>query len=415
METSLKNSFKKSFNFEITKRHIIAIEKYTRAWEVYRNHPEALNGMLLAVKTISFTDKDKDYLFEIFDTDIKSFYNAIKQVDGIDLSNNTITDPYNLFCLWLSHLILNSNLPKKDILSGCFNVIKMLHYKLFSGLIRKYFEFPPMESVMEYTISQLDNSFILVKLQSWKAVIEDLVTRLVYDKNNKHHTSILFFSSDYLVQYVIANSYANLNSRIKVIANLFYKYNQENKAIDSYTLIGEIEGKKILKDVKGLENLVLNVTNQITNSTTFINHDDIKKTTLFVKKVREENVLRILNYFSDLAVQQVNMDKYNYEKTIQGEDFIIHLKTLTSTMLKQIYNICIVDKVDISKPLRILEKAFNTYSSSQIKDPEILKVKRSFDNFVINTKITVRLQSIVALRLALIIYLLFRSFNFITK
>jgi len=415
MYKNLKEAFNKNFEVIITPAIINHIENYCIQWELHKKHPLTLNSVYIGIHKLSFLNsEDGQYLLGLFDTTIKEVAAVLKKTEGVEFKHNVASHPYNLFALWVYYKIVHSNVSAKQKHTACFCLLKMLQYKFFSGRIRIHFKHPPDQATMDYTLNELDNKFDIVKYGTWKKVIE-AASLDIMDKKSIHYNALRTFATDKDVRDVVVNTFNKVSSRVKIIAQAWYRNKAHDRVITSSALTTEFEGKKIIKNISGIENMLSSIHSQIISGPAFIDHNDMEIVVSITRKISSEMLQRTLMQLSDVALQQARMDKHEAITKIKGYETIVSMRMLVNELLLVVYNACLLEKVNTKNPLRIIEKASNLMQSSQIKDLRVLRVKRSLDHFITELGISRRHATIVSLRSAVVIYLLLRSFKYMAN
>lgn len=413
---SLRNAFVEAgFDTRVSKPMIDQLVRVCTLFEVRGQHAEALNSALVGVYSCHFLKSDADSVFDVFGVNRTDFENVIKQYPGIPKEFKVASDEFNIFIVWMTHLIIKSNLPENIKKVGRITLFKMLHYKFYTSVINHNFPHGASPEVMQYVVDGLNAKFDIKNpdTPTWKLVIEKKSDELT-SRSSIHWRTLETFVPDKRVTYVITDTQTRIRSTlINTVIQPYYKAKELNNKIGTYTNIQDINGERLIRDVAAIYDAMINgVCNQAVNINKFINNEYIKVVVAISTNISESMLRQLLVAFSNMAVVQISKGKTE-ETTIEGkEEVLIGYRAIVSNIIQKSYRDCIANKVDITSPLHIFEHVKNIYRSSRILDPDILLVKRSVDRFVNDSKVTTRDSTKASMKISFIIYILLLSFDY---
>jgi len=422
-----ENYFKNSFNslpyFQnpITDQHIKNIVECCTFFETKNDHNQALNTAMLGVTPIYFTQTDLSYFYAIFNINPKDISQIVKNCPVTNNDWIIVNDVYNQMIVYISYRILNEkSLSDKQKELGIFTLFKLLHYKFFTSIIYHSYKFGADPETMQYVITNLSNKFDIVKLGTWKAVLEQRA-RDVVKKGSLHYDTLLNYKNDEDIVYVISDTQSRLRQKLVLINRLYYEAKEKKEAISGYKLVDEIDGQKVIQATgNSFDNIITNLQMQIQSPSRFLDMDIINVMSSKFKDLSPEMFKIILTMFCDEASNQntykknQSIIKVKNNNTGEKEEVIVSCNLLIQELIQKTYRYCIMNKVNMSSKADILSKIINTYTSSRVSDPDILRIKRSFVYFVINCKKTVRNTTIASLALGMIVYIMIKSFTYFT-
>lgn len=394
------------------------IVKYVQRYEVRGENMLAFNSPMLGIHRALFLGKDSDAIFDISNIDKHSFARDIKACSGINSQFNVVSNDFNLLVVWLVYRLgapdAKPKLSAQQIYNTRFALLKLLHYKFFTGKVATMFKHGVSEGVMQYTIDNLTAKSDIKRQETatWRLLIESHV-RAVLEPGGIHSGTISTFSPDKNVAYLLSDTHTRISTKIVNIAQEYYNNHAAGNSIGTTSMIGEnSEGEKVLKALKAtLDNTIINVQQAALNINTWLNHNDVKLSA-GIANVRPDILRDILTIFSNVATQQtrVNLDnEVKYDK--QKNKLYVGYKILLSELIQKTYRRCAMMGCDMKSNVQILEKARDAYRASRILDPDILCIKNSLDHFIhTNTKYH-RESLAVACRTAMIMYIMIQSFK----
>lgn len=414
--TSLRNVFVESgFEIRISKPMIDQLVRVCTMFEVRNHHAEALNSALVGVYPAHFLQSDADSVFDVFGIDRIEFDRAIKQYPAIPKEFKVASDSFNILIVWLTHLVIKSNLPENIKRIGRVTLFKMLHYKFYTSVVNHNFPHGASQEVMQYVVDNLNAKFDIKdpKTPTWKLVIEKKSDELT-SRSSIHYRTLETFIPDNKVTYVITDTQTRIRSTlINTVIQPYYKAKELNNKIGSYTNIQEVNGERFIRDIAAIYDSMINgICNQAANVNKFINNEYVKVVVAVSTNITDSMLRQLLVAFSNMSVVQQAKGKTE-ETTMDGKDeVLIGYRTIIANIVQTSYRDCIANKVDVSSPLHVFEHVKNIYRSSRIVDPNVLLVKRSVDRFVNDSKVTSRDATKASLKISFIIYILLLSFDY---
>lgn len=414
--TSLRNVFVESgFEIRISKPMIDQLVRVCTMFEVRNHHAEALNSALVGVYPAHFLQSDADSVFDVFGIDRIEIDRAIKQYPGIPKEFKVASDSFNILIVWLTHLVIKSNLPENIKRIGRVTLFKMLHYKFYTSVVNHNFPHGASQEVMQYVVDNLNAKFDIKdpKTPTWKLVIEKKSDELT-SRSSIHYRTLETFIPDNKVTYVITDTQTRIRSTlINTVIQPYYKAKELNNKIGSYTNIQEVNGERFIRDIAAIYDSMINgICNQAANVNKFINNEYVKVVVAVSTNITDSMLRQLLVAFSNMSVVQQAKGKTE-ETTMDGKDeVLIGYRTIIANIVQTSYRDCIANKVDVSSPLHVFEHVKNIYRSSRIVDPNVLLVKRSVDRFVNDSKVTSRDATKASLKISFIIYILLLSFDY---
>jgi len=423
-----KNYFKDNFNrlpnFQspITDYHIKNLVECCTFFETKNDHNQALNTAMLGVTPIYFTQTDLSLFYSIFQINPKEVMSIIKNCPVTNNDWVIVNDVYNQMVVYLSYRILNEkSLSDKQKHTGLFTLFKLLHYKFFTSIIYHSYKFGADPDTMQYVIANLSNKFDIVKLGTWKAVLEQRATDIV-TKGSLHYDTLLKYENDEDIIYVISDTQSRLRQKLVLINRLYYEAKEKKEAVSGYKLVDEIDGQKIIQATgNSFDNIISNLQMQVQSPSRFLDIEIINAIASKFRDLSPEMFKTILVMFCDQASNQAehklkdSIIKVKNNNTGEKEDVIVSIKLLIQELIQKTYRYCIMTKTNMYSKADILTKIINTYTSSRVSDQDILKIKRSFVYFVINCKKTVRNTTIASLSLGIIVYIMIKSFHYFNQ
>ena len=414
IQLSLKQILSEQFTIEITPFHCQELVKAVLRYEVRGDNMAAFNSPFLGVNKAYFLDRDASAIFDIVRIDKLAFNRAVKRCSSISSSWNVTGNDFNILVVWLVHLLSQTKtVPQKTAYDTQFSLLKLLHYKFFTGKVSTMFKHGVNEGVMEYTINNLNAKSDIKKTETstWKLLIEDHV-RQVLDPTGIHKKTIQDFEPDKAVIYFLSDMHTRISAKIKNIAEEYYANHAKGNTTKTTSLVQtNSEGEKELGDLKAtLDNVIIRIQNMALNTNTFINFQHVRLAAT-IANVRPEILRDILTAFSLMATMQYKAHTGNETKLQDKQTIYVGYMILIYELIQKSYRRCAQMGCDMNSNVKILEKTRDAFRASRILDESILSIKNSVDYFISEHMHYTREAVAVAARTAFILYIIILSFN----
>jgi hypothetical protein len=400
------------FKFEVTRKQYLAYEKVVTAYEVKNEHSAALGSPLLGIHKMHFLGIDEQALFAVFGVDLLEFKKVSRTANSVNSSFVVSSAPYNIFTMWAIHRTLKSNMSAGDKDTMCLLLVKMLHYRFMTSVVNYQLSYGADEGVMQYTIDNLNNKFLIKTVGSWKGVIEQRSLD-VMDPKGIHIDTFKSFKTDDDVLYAITDIQTRIRKQLVTVIQLYYKNKEAGRSVDSISVMENIKGDLSLRVIEaGIGDMANAVANTVTNLSEFIDYTYVDVAVKLNKEITSDLLMRVLSKFSEMAELQ---EKSGDSELITGSGshkVLTGYKVLVYNILQKTYRQCMLDQdVDANSKVAIINKARAIYRSSRINDPDILLIKDSTDAFISKYSKSKRDNTNISLRSAFIVYILLLSFR----
>lgn len=374
----------------------------------------ALNTPLLGVTPIYFTSTDRDILFKLVGVEEETIAGLIDNVPGIDPNWNVARDEYNHLVLWLVHRFFISSLPQKTIELAMFTLLKLLHYKFFTSIVFNSYKHGADPHVMESVISKLSNKYDVIKEKTWKGVIEAR-SKDVYSNTSIHFKVLKDYTEDTDVIYLLSDIQSRIRQKIRLITELYYQSKEQGNMIGSYSTVDTIDGEKVILSQSNIfDTMIEGMIIQCQTTSRFLDNELIRILCTKFQYVSEDMLRSVLTMMTETAaVQASSGDLFKTKKTREGEMLYLGIGMIVKELIQKTYRVCTLDKINMNSKSSILLKTMNLYTSSRITATDILTIKRSLLYFVIGCKKSSRDATNSSLVIALVLYLMIRSFDFL--
>lgn len=413
MAVSLKQVLSEDYKIKITPNHVRAVSAHLSSYEIRQGHLEVLNTPLLGMGKMYFHKADENELFDIFDIDKSHFKQMAHKSTDVNTKFVVSSDPYNIFSVWLVYLVKNSTLPSKAKETMMMSVLKLMIYRFFTGVVNWRLPHGANEEAMRYTIDNLSAKFDIKKPETntWKKLIESMCVDVLSSKS-VHKKAVDTFMPGQKVLYVITDLQTRIRSKIHKILDPFFKNVEEGNRASSYNIASEVGGEKVLANtVKSFDSMIENVSNRALNVSKFVDNNAMDLVVKLNNNISKPALRDLLIKFSDIAVEQNRKKKQNLTKGNGSHEVYIGYRILISNIIQKSYRTAMINKIDMSSKLAILDKTKSTFRSSRISDNDILIIKNSVNAFVDKHANTTRASTLVSLKLAFITYILILSFK----
>lgn len=306
-------------------------------------------------------DKERNPTYKLFNIDAETISNLMKKIPEIDNSWKIMNDS---FFILMMLVIRECELVERSKKSPNLKLIQdvkiraifFLSFAMYSSLQYKYFSNPPNEDIMNYTINNINNKFLIKQLGSVYATIEH--TMLV--SHEKYKNDLISTDDVRMLKYVV-NLRIRLNNFLKKIKNE-YETNRRNKSYLSH------EKEDYDPDNYHLNGSLTNDINRIVN----------KVALSFFTSDSKETIIR--------KCAKVNECDYRVLS-----DVVHQIKEKESSKVKDIFSYIL--EVYLTSPNGSVENLHSTnfavnsiqvYNKSNTNDERIVKIKEILDFFLKN-------------------------------
>ncbi len=237
-------------------------------------------GARYPIERIPFMKSDMDIVFRACKVDPKELYNVTTAIDAnnIDTDNHLIQNPFNIMCSIIAHVFFKNDKPLIAKVKNAENVMipdpvkyqsptyliaLYLTCYYYSKNYARYWKYDPDKNVMDYTIENMSNKYIIKKctcLMDFNQYHSETNVENMWDR--------LLRGSDVDLIYFFSNLNNRISHALRTLATEYYKNKEEGNRSgnDSLTYVNG-EGKTVMNDeMNSLSSDVVNTVRRITNS-----------------------------------------------------------------------------------------------------------------------------------------------------
>lgn len=301
---------------------------------------------------IFMTDtKDRDWCYEMVNIQPEYIKGLIKKCDVFNSKWRVLSNPFNV----LMTFFVKKGVESKDKqFTNCS--LMYLTISLYSSLQFKYYNYPPNENCMEYTINNLSNKFLMKKYGILYKVLEHTAITC-----HEKYVKGLLAGEDIDIKDYIMNLRTRLNNFIKQISSEYYR-NLENKKY-----LNREEDNLDAENFHATDNLSLEINKMVENTVNKFLSGDINPA-----------IVRSIAKFVDIskvtlgqALNNIKDKETDKVKTLITDIIIISIKegNISLSTIKMNFK-------------KFLEVSLRTYSKSNLRDENILEMKKILDEFM---------------------------------
>jgi hypothetical protein len=423
MLNEIKHHFDEAFSFKITKDVSMHINQVVRQFEIRGTHPLALNGPLLGVYDLKFLPDDRAALFNIFNVSESEVRNLIMKIPSIKKEFKVVSDPFNVFCAYLLHVIQTSTSISSELRhSTAVDVGLYFQYKLFSSIVNNSFQYRANEEIMTKVIEDLTNKFDIRTFGTWRNLLLNRVETLLLSHSGLYYQVIMKFDNDNQIVYLISGVSTRIHSQIVKIAKVYYEYHKQGDKISSAKIDTEVDGDRIVRERQASMDIMKSI---ITSEIHFGNVHDryiVIITALF--GVVNENLLRkslSTIHYKYLAQTKTKGTTKSAEIkdgiTATGADtYYEGLDLLVEKLFEGAIELLVKSELkhynNLTNLLNVLKKAL---TASRLSNQYLLNVKYSLRKLIMDSGVVRREATISSLIPAIELYYLLCGFAGISK
>ena len=294
------------------------------------------------------SDEDREFIFKNTSVSDKEITELLKKIDDID-EKWTIVTPFNIL---VTMMIREAELSKNQNIKNL--LIMSLTLSLYSSLQFKYFKYLPNKAIMDYTINNMTNKYLIKKYAILYKAIEHIAL-----KNHETYASDLIRGEDLDVKNYIMNLRTRLNNFMKIITNEYLKSARDKKYLNTE------------QESRDEENYVetSNISLQI-EKLLLVADSKFYSTSINPRFIRiSADMCNVHGPTLDMAMKALK----------NAEDRRV------SDLLRRILKIYLSNKANSFESLksrRMIPYCMQVYSKSNIKDEDVIQMKKLLDEFL---------------------------------
>lgn len=450
MSHELRDVFYQTLPIKITLPVAKAIIQLVNAYETRDSNPLAFNTYSLGVQKCLFLTSDRNDFFNLFDLDVTDATKAIRScfhgdqfcgvsanainrlekdaVTGVNISDvsrtlsqthssdtnfRIVTDPFNVFAVYIIHRCEVSDIPNRVKEEAKFKTFMFLQYRFFTSLVNHRFPYGADESLMTAMFESLTGRFDIKTYGTWKKVMEARAVSLL-NPTGIHGKTIQNFAEDRNVVYFLSDSQTRIRNQINLITGEYMKIKDEHDTFGTYSATGtDKEGEKVLLDnVSMLDVMCSGVYGDSLSVAKFLDQKAVSLISNMFSNLNSTNFRSFLVNFSDKAVKDNRAKKSNATRDKDGKVVLVGAEILIKTIIQRSYRYCIQNNIDIRKPILVLKTMKDTFSASRVMDEGILQLRESANELVLELQSSRRDSVMSALRIGFMLYILILSFKY---
>lgn len=402
----------KEMYVELTDKHLREIRNFLISFESRQTHPLAINSPLMGVHKLVMVDRDFEAVFNIFGIDKTEFRNLLSRVNLINPKFKVSSNPFNNLIIWTLHLThVSKKLSKKGKADLSFCLAKILIYKFYTSLVNQRFQHPANEEVMQATINSLSNKFDIIRYGTWGSVIDSRALDLL---EGIHKKTIEKYDNDKKILYALTDPQSRVRDKIKKIYREYMLIKEAGDIVKAYGSTYDLDGEKVIANqVSTFDSMLNNMMVEMTNMNSFIEDRHIRLTAgMFKTNLRPDTFRAIMMKFCELSILQSKSGELDSVKKIKNDEIYVGCRILLLNLIQKSYRFCIKSGTDLNKGVLIINSLKNLYSSSRIKDPELMKIKESVRYFIDEYSGVKREATKSSLRIAFVLYIILKTFKY---
>ena len=322
---------------------------------------------------LPFLESDKNIIYNSCNVKRQDLYDASQKIEGndIDTHNHLVEDPFFTMCGIMASVFLRADKAMfakiKDVQSKgkeisdeekykspIYLIVLYLGLAFYGKIYIKFFYFDPDPEVMDYTIENLSQKYLLKKCNNMLEFI-----KYHTDTNIENMYDRLMRGADVDILYFVSNLYNRMVHAMRIISNAFY----ENKAKGNK--IGSDSANKTNDEGKFYVGDVASISSDLNFA---------------IRRV-------ITSFFNETIVNDKLVDKSCYKTKFSKSRFIIILQKIrenpkSEPRLKDIFCTAIGyfiiklgGTVQEIKSSKFIVSMIKSYSVSNTKDEFILGMK----------------------------------------
>ena len=283
-----------------------SIKEFNYVW-AYKNedHMRFLGGDTIGEQIVTFSNRDDDTFYSIFDTSYDEIKQEIYKISEIDKTRQVSSNPHYVFLMYLIYKTYNSKLKDNDKRDLALELYNNFAYRVISGRIHHYFKYTVEPDIARTVIEKLSNKFILKKLGNWNNLLKYRSKDVL--PNGLHYKTLLTLDI-YKTQKVIADLYNRIKDIFKNIYPVLIEVKNSNTIIKSTSLLDtDASGEVVFKDtIAYSDSYVTYLKSIIYNPTDLIKDNLVRLVCKYVGVIEPNDLKALLSGFNQLEHKMVD-------------------------------------------------------------------------------------------------------------
>ncbi len=335
------------------------------------DHINFFGGHLIAVHKVRFMDSDWNNWFDnvLAGVDDVELRRLVHMSPAINKKWNVVSDVMNISCMWITHKILNSNLPEDLKRQGAEDALLIFYYKVLSSKLAHDFKFLINKDIAEAMYAQLSKKYGLKKYGSWNGLLRARVADIL-SVNGIHKNTLAKFTPDKDILYLISDSQGRIRDVVKLQHDMLRQTkDNDRKIVSTLSVIDTDEGTMIPDLARPIDQYRQYLISTLGNKQTFIKDDLLKVIASSLHSNFNPVMMKdILGHVSDHYLEDViGTEKMINRIIIHAFDLLRQETVGTGTTLNMVF---------------IITKLRGSYMSSRTMDRETIEIRNDVEGMI---------------------------------
>lgn len=360
-------------------------------------HVKFFGGHLTGVQIVRFSDSDRLVWFqEILRCDDHRLQEALFKLPTVHRDHQVASDAMNLSCIWLTHVLINADIPEKLKRDAVVSVMLVLQYKFLTSRLYRHFKFPADKAVAEATYASLSMKFDLKQYGSWGAYLQGR-SEDILDPKAPRYQHFLKMHDDREIEKIVNDIQTRLRKTLRLIAGVHYSVNASGRRHTTTSQTIEHEGKEILRDKsKSLANYTRYIHSIIPDKGSFIREELLNVVENMISTMPPHLFRRSLEWLSDQF-----QGPRSHELQSLTKEIMVHCFDYLATNTESIQN-----SSDLAGLLVTLRGA---YTSARSTDPVLMDIRARTEKLVKDATSTRNVNLLSPIRTGVLLYITLRA------
>lgn len=387
----LKTVFEKHIQVKVDKHLIRKIYSFVQNFiNTNEEHTEFFGGHLLGVHRAVWVDDvhGVEWLEEVCGViDMEGLEADINEVPEIEPNWTVSSNPVNLSCLYMAHILHTSKLPQRDKDQAIVYTIITSHIKHLTSGIRRRFRYKANEATAVAHFESLDYRTDLKKYGSWFKLLENRGEQVI-GKDFLWKKQLETYQGSYDIMKWANDLQDRLMDVLNALTESFHIVKEQEAKIYSSSRIKEYDGVKEIANVRNQQReIITQLKETVPHTHEFIRESLIADTISIITTGDERFLTSALTYISE------------NHRVIQKLDDV--LSKLVIYMFEQAKE----EGIKMTDVPALVGKYRNVFRSSRTKNPEVVFIKTYLKQYVEEAIPRARPAMQAATVVALFIYL----------
>lgn len=365
------------------------------------DHVKFFGSTLIGVYRCTFTPSDQNRIWgNILEIDRLDFASNFLRLPSIDPMHKVERDPTNMLFIYLLYRFKkDGKLNPNAYIQTATIILMIMQIKFITSMINWDYRYLVDKDLAVTVNNKLSRKFILRRFDTWKEVLHYRAEQWITDTRREGFKRIqgvlTKFGDDTECKAVMVGVHGKCNSTRVAYNTVFHDVKENERAIQSRSLLGEVEGDRAFLDRASIINMYTEYGLTVCRTRDDLIKDDLVSIILENSSgVTYKSLFRTLKYI---------VENFSNKKTPEVYNFVNDILIFTLNYMR-------VKRIDPSHLITVFKDVKGGLTSARSADRLLLQARENGDKIIDKAiKANKLSHSYTAIRTSLMLYILLRT------